>query len=224
MPCPPDRTLDALSDPIVRDLAARGRIRDFAASAVLHREGDPAESLFVILDGEIQGTVSDSQGREMVLHRYGPAEFVGEMALGAALGMAGCDRHRYSACARTAAVCAVIDRNPLDAALRTHPGILRRMIGILTLRHGDIVDSVRRLALVDVYGRVRQLLVNLEAAAGTADAPHAPRERLTHQDIANRVGASRDMVGRVLRDLLAGGYIAVDDRRFRILRPLPTRW
>ncbi|BAP87214.1 Crp/Fnr family transcriptional regulator [Burkholderiales bacterium GJ-E10] len=221
MPCPPERTLDALSDPIVRDLAARGRIRDFAASAVLHREGDPAESLFLILHGEIQGYVSDSQGREMVLHRYGPAEVVGEMALGAALGMAGCDRHRYSACARTAAVCAVIDRNPLDAALRAHPGILRRMIGILTLRHGDIVDSVRRLALVDVYGRVRQLLVNLEAAA---DAAHTPRERLTHQDIANQVGASRDMVGRVLRDLLAGGYIAVEDRQFRILRPLPTRW
>ncbi len=221
MPCPPEHALDALSDPIVRDLAARGRIRNFAASAILHREGDPAESLFLILNGEVQGYVSDSQGREMVLHRYRPTEVVGEMALGAALGMAGCDRHRYSACARTSAVCAVIDRNPLDAALRAHPGILRRMIGILTLRHGDIVDSVRRLALVDVYGRVRQLLVNLEAASG---AVQAPRERLTHQDIANQVGASRDMVGRVLRDLLAGGYIAVQDRQFRILRPLPTRW
>ncbi len=221
MSCSRKPSLAVPSDPIVRDLAARGRIRDFAAGAVLHREGEPAESLFVILDGEIQGYVSDSQGREMVLHRYGPTEVAGEMTLGAALGMAGCDHHRYSARARTAAVCAVIDRNPLDTALRAHPGILRRMIGVLTLRHGDIVDSVRRLALVDVYGRVRQLLVNLETSADTA---HTPRERLTHQDIANRVGASRDMVGRVLRDLLAGGYIAVEDRRFRILRPLPTRW
>ncbi len=220
MPRPPEPTLDAFSDPIVRALAAQGRIRDFPVGALVHREGDPAESLFLILGGEIQGYVSDSQGREMVLDRYGPAEVVGEMALGAALGMAGCDRHRYSACARTAAVCVVIDRNPLDAALRAHPGILRRMIGILTLRHGDIVDSVRRLALVDVYGRVRQLLIHLE----TAGATDPPRERLTHQDIANRVGASRDMVGRVLRDLLAGGYIAVEDRQFRILRTLPTRW
>ena len=49
-------------------------------------------------------------------------------------------------------------------------------------------------------------------------------ERLTQQEIADRVGASRDMIGKLMKDLVAGGYLAVEERTITILRKLPTGW
>jgi CRP/FNR family cyclic AMP-dependent transcriptional regulator len=81
--------------------------------------------------------------------------------------------------------------------------------------------SVRNLALLDVYGRVARLLLDLaEDKEGKLVIP----ERLTQQDIGDRVGASRDMVSRIFKDLVAGGYIRIDHKIITILRKPPERW
>jgi len=49
-------------------------------------------------------------------------------------------------------------------------------------------------------------------------------EKLTQQEIADRVGASRDMIGKLMKDLVAGGYLAIEDRTITILKKLPTGW
>ena len=81
--------------------------------------------------------------------------------------------------------------------------------------------NLKSLALSDVYGRLVRLL---NALAEPADGKQIVPEKLTQQDIADRVGASRDMIGKLMKDLISGGYLAVEDRTITILKKLPTGW
>ena len=81
--------------------------------------------------------------------------------------------------------------------------------------------NLKSLALSDVYGRLVRLLNTL---ARDTDGKQVVRERLTQQEIADRIGASRDMIGKLMKDLVAGGYLAVEDRTITILKKLPTGW
>jgi CRP/FNR family cyclic AMP-dependent transcriptional regulator len=151
----------------------------------------------------------------MLLGRYGPGEIVGEMAL---------DGKPRSASVRATEPVTVsrLGFAGLRSLTAARPelswGMIERLIG----RARAATLEVRNLALLDVYGRIARLLLELEAAA--AVRPGAARERLTQQEIANRVGASREMVGRILKDLLAGGYIAREGKRITVLRRPPARW
>ena len=85
----------------------------------------------------------------------------------------------------------------------------------------DLTENVRSLALMDVYGRVARLLLDL---AETREGRLVIEEQLTHRDIASRVGASREMISRIFSDLTAGGYVTKEDGRFIIVRKPPPRW
>ena len=85
-----------------------------------------------------------------------------------------------------------------------------------------IRDVLMRLALTDVYGRLVRLLNTL--AVPNPDGTSTVPEKLTQQAIAERVGASRDMIGKLFKDLVAGGYLAIEDRTITVLRKLPTGW
>ena len=82
-------------------------------------------------------------------------------------------------------------------------------------------DSVKNLALLDVYGRVARVLLSLAVESG---GKLVIREKITQQEIAERVGASRDMVSRIFRDLTTGGYISVENRIVTINKKPPARW
>ena len=80
------------------------------------------------------------------------------------------------------------------------------------------------MALLDVYGRLVALLEERRDEAGETGGGSTTLESITHQDIANRVGASREMVSRLLKDLEKGGYIELGIRRITLLKKLPSRW
>ena len=96
-------------------------------------------------------------------------------------------------------------------------------MGRLIRRARLATESARSVALIDVYGRLVRLLNQL---AGEADAQgeRALRERMTHQELAQHLACSREMVSRLLKDLETGGYIAVRERRLHLLKALPARW
>src|SRR5205823_2141153 len=102
-----------------------------------------------------------------------------------------------------------------------NPEFALHLICHLMRRTRRLTESVRSLALLDVYGRVAHVLLDL---ARDVDGRLVITERLTQQDIANRVGASREMVSRILRDLDRGGYIRQEEGRIIIDRPPPARW
>jgi CRP/FNR family cyclic AMP-dependent transcriptional regulator len=206
--------LQAIPDLFVRELASLGRLRSYPKNTVFITEGDSSDSVFVILAGRVKVFLSDTEGHEMILDTQGPGEYVGEMAL---------DGKPRSASVMTMepTTFAVVARDPIREAIRRNPDFALDMISKIIDRARLATSSVRDLALLDVYGRVARLLLNMAVEAnGKLEIP----EKLTQQEIAERVGASRDMVSRIFRDLTAGGYITVESRHITINKKPPARW
>ena len=115
----------------------------------------------------------------------------------------------------------MIGREPVRDAIRQNPDFALDMISRIIDRARIATSSVKDLALLDVYGRVARLLLNMSVER---DGKLTIPEKLTQQEIAERVGASRDMVSRIFRDLTAGGYITVENRFITINKKPPARW
>jgi CRP/FNR family cyclic AMP-dependent transcriptional regulator len=205
----------AIADPMVRELAHRGSVRNFPKNTVITNEGDRGESMFVILSGKVKVYVSDDDGREMILDIYGAGDYVGEMAL---------DGRPRSASVMTleSTTCSVVTRDALKEAVASSPDFAMKLVDTLIERARIATDNVKNLALMDVYGRVARLLLSL--AKEQPDGKLVVPERMTQQDIADRVGASRDMISRIFKDLTIGGYVTVIDRVITINRKPPARW
>ena len=207
--------LTPLQPETLRAIASTGVIRTFPKNTVLINEGDVGDALYVILSGRVKVFASNEAGREFVIDFHGPGEYVGEMTL---------DGEPRSASVITVeqTACAVVNRAHFRDFILAHPDFALHLIERLIHRVRVTTGNLKSLALSDVYGRMSRLLNTLAEPAdgGKLVVP----EKLTQQDIADRVGASRDMIGKLMKDLTAGGYLHVEDRTITILRKLPTGW
>jgi CRP/FNR family cyclic AMP-dependent transcriptional regulator len=198
----------------LRAIAASGVVRAFPRNAVLINEGDVGDALYVVLTGRVKVFSSNDAGREFVIDFHGPGEYVGEMSLDGAPRSA-------SVITVEPTTCAVVNRAHFRDFILAHPDFALHLIERLIHRVRTTTGNLKSLALSDVYGRMARLL---NALARPVDGRMVVPEKLTQQDIADRVGASRDMIGKLMKDLTAGGYLAVEDRTITILRKLPTGW
>ena len=205
---------DALDDSLLREIAARGGVRRYPAQAVLVTEEDRSDALFIILAGRVKVYGSGDDGREVVYATQGVGEYLGEMTL---------DGGPRSASVMTLepTTCAVVSGPEVRDFLATHPDFALHLVKKLIALVRSSTEHVKSLALDDVYGRIARMLRGL---AREEDGVQVLPEKLTQQDIAKRVGASREMVSRVLKTLLEGGYIEIRDGRIALLKPLPAGW
>jgi len=198
----------------LRALADKAVTRTFPKNMILINEGDLTDSLYVILAGKVKVYLGDESGKELLLDIKGPGEYFGEMVL---------DDGPRSASVMTAepSQLAVISRSDFKSFLREHPDtalhVIRNLIGMAR----GLNENVKSLAMLDVYGRVSRMLLDLAIEEeGTLVIPG----KLTQKDMASRVGASREMINRILRDLTTGGYIKVEAGRITIKKTPPNRW
>ena len=203
-----------LTQDTLRAIAATGVVRQFPKNAVLINEGEHADSLFIVLAGKVKVYASNEAGKEVVIDFHGPGEYVGEMSL---------DGSPRSASVMTVepTTCAVVSRANFREFVLAHPDFALHLIEMLIRRVRHTTESVKSLALSDVYGRLVRLLLSL---AVERDGRLVVPEKLTQQDIAERVGASRDMISRLMKDLVGGGYLAIEERTITILRKPPPGW
>jgi CRP/FNR family cyclic AMP-dependent transcriptional regulator len=203
-----------LQDETLRSIATSGVVRTFPRNTVLINEGDVGDALYVILSGRVKVFSSNEAGREFVIDFHGPGEYIGEMTL---------DGAPRSASVMTVepTTCAVVNRAQFRDFILVHPDFAMHLIDRLIHRLRVTTGNLKSLALSDVYGRLVRLL---NALAQDVDGRQVVPEKLTQQDIADRVGASRDMIGKLMKDLVAGGYLAVEERTIVILKKLPTGW
>ena len=206
--------LTPLKDETLRSIAASGVIRTFPRNTVLINEGDVGDALYVLLSGRVKVYSSNEAGREFIIDFHGPGEYVGEMSL---------DGAPRSASVMTVepTTCAVVNRAQFRDFVLAHPDFAMHLIERLIHRVRVTTGNLKSLALSDVYGRLVRLL---NALARDVDGKLVVPEKLTQQDIADRVGASRDMIGKLMKDLIAGGYLAVEERTITIVKKLPTGW
>lgn len=196
-------------------VASYGTSRTYAKNTILVSEGDPSEMFYLILKGQVKVFISDEKGKELLLNLQGPGEYFGEIAI--------IDKAPRSASVMTMEACeiAVVSKQGFERCIAEHPELAMVLIRNLVKCVRSLTDQVKGLALLDVYGRIAHTLTGL---AKEQLGEQVIEQRLTHQDIANMVGASREMVSRILKDLSTGGYIRIEDRKIIIAKPFPASW
>src|SRR5690348_9502546 len=188
----PEDQLRALTTLVSRRSAPRG--------TTIMAGGDATDSLYIVLSGRLKVMMSDSDGKEVILTILGPGEFFGEMGL--------IDDEPRSASVVSIEPCELLSITKRDfkrclaenfeMAMAVMRGLVKR------LREAD--RKIGSLALLDVYGRVARLLPDM---AENVNGEKMVTRRLSKQDIAKMVGASREMVTKVMKDLQTSGYIEV---------------
>ncbi len=202
----------------LRALAERGETRRYRKGTLLIQEGDAGETLYIILGGRLRAFSSGDNDREITYGVYGAGEYIGEMSLDG--GPRSASVITLEACS-----CAVVGRRTLERFIAERPEFAFELLAKVIRRARAATLTARQLALNDVYGRLKALLVSLPVAVAVPD-PGTPRlaERLTHLEMAHRLGCSREMVSRLMKDLERGGYLQVQDQHFVLLKALPQRW
>jgi CRP/FNR family transcriptional regulator, cyclic AMP receptor protein len=213
-PAANDELIAALG-PSVRALALRGHLRNYRKNTIVVSEGDAGDTMFVVLRGSVKAFSTDQNGREITYGTIQAGDYFGEMSL---------DGGPRSASVMTLepTVCSVVHRTAVREHLADEPQFALELVAQVIRRARQATETARSIALLDVYGRV---VAQLESVGGPGkpDAPVliAP---ITHQSIASRVGASREMVSRLLKDLEKGGYVELGVKKITLRKKLPARW
>ena len=199
----------------LRSLAARGVPRSYRKGTLIIEEGSHGDTLYLLLRGKVRAFSSDARGREVTYGVYGAGDYFGEMSLDGGPRAA-------NVIADSACVCIVLTRQSLHEHIAAEPAFAFELIGRVIRRARLATQSARSMALLDVYGRVVQLLDSL--AVKQADGTRVIAERLTHAEIAARVGCSREMVSRLLKDMVTGGYVVEAKGCWEMRALFPARW
>lgn len=199
---------------VLMALAKDGHQRRYRKRAQIISEDDLGASLFILMEGAVRIFSKDEQDRELDFGVLEAGAIFGEMALEGGTRTATVEA--VSAC-----LCAEIPYSTLKTRLAQNPEFAFFLISTLIGRSRSAVESAKNMALKTVYQRVVELLER--ESVEESGVVLIPR-KMSQQDLANLVGASRDMVSKIFKDLVAGGYIAVNQKQIVILRHLPKRW
>ena len=189
--------------------------RSFKKNTIIINEGDEASTFFIIITGAIKVFLSNKEGKEIIINAQGPGDHFGELAL-----LDGAPRSA-SVITTEKSTIGVISKEDFHHVLSRNTDLALNLIRELTRRVRFLSDNVRTLALMDVYGRVAKVLLGM---AQEEDGKMVINNRPTQQDIANHIGASREMVARILKDLSTGNYITIDGKRLIINDKLPDAY
>jgi CRP/FNR family cyclic AMP-dependent transcriptional regulator len=210
-PSADDRLPKALLDAI----AQRGGTRAYPANAILINEGDSTDSLYIVVSGRVKVYSSADDGRTIVLYEHGPGEYFGELSLDGA-------ERSVSVMTLEPTQCRLVQGADLKQFMNEQPDFALHLTHKLIRMVRRLTEQVKSLALQDMYGRVARVLTEMSEAEG---GQRVVRQRLTQQDIADRIGSSREMVNRIMKELTTGGYVAVrEDKQLVLCKKLPAAW
>ena len=202
---------DLLDEEELRALSEHATEQTYQKNVVVVNEGDQSNTIFVILSGRVKVFLRNAEGREMVINTLGPREYFGELVMdeGArSASIATLETSRFM----------IVTKKDFKGLVVSNPDFALKLINRLMQRVRALTDNIRSLALLDVYGRVARLLLDM---AIEQDGRLVVPEKLTQQDIAERVGSSREMISRIFKDLVFGGYISIENKQITINRDLP---
>ena len=203
-----------LCDDKCKELLKTARKKTFPKNSILCNEGDISDSLYVIISGKVKVTINDEEGKEVILSILGPGEYFGEMSL------LDSEPRSASVITKEPTEVLIISKHDFTNVFSANTVTTNLMKGLIQ-RLREANKKIESLALLDVYGRIARLLNQLSR---TINDKTVIEERLTHQEIANMIGSSREMVSIILKELTNGGYITVDKKRITINKKLPYAW
>ena len=201
--------LASLSEEQLQTLAASTVRRNFPKGRTIVAEGDPSQALYILLSGRAKVQRADAEGKEVILAVLGPGEFFGEMSL--------IDDEPRSASVITLEPCdfLAIGKESFTQMMSQSSEVCMAVLRGMVLRLREADRKIETLALLDVYGRVARVLLDFSE---DIDGEKVVRTKLPRQEIAKMIGASREMVSRVMKGLEIDGYIVPLDKGRLALR------
>lgn len=206
----------SIPDEHLKEIQKLTTIRSFKKNTFIVTQGDDSQSLYLVLSGHLKVIVNDEDsGKEIILKFLHHNDYFGELAL-------------FDSAPRSASVLTLeetqvvlLPAGHFMAYLNKHPQIALSILPSLASRTRMLSEHIYKLASLDTYGRVADLLRDQakKDAAGIYKTP-----KMTHQDIANAVGASREMVTKILKELKVGKYIDIVNKQIIVNRDLPKYW
>jgi CRP/FNR family cyclic AMP-dependent transcriptional regulator len=217
-PIPSDPSADAAAawSPSLQRLAARGVVKRFRSGTQFITEGEPGDTLYIVLEGRLRTFSECADGREVRYAEYGPGDYVGEMSLDGGLRAA-------NVATLTPCRLAMVTRATLQAHLAEEPAFAFELLAKAIRRARAATVGLREIALNDVYGRLKRRLD--EKAGPDPGGGRVIAAPPSHATLAASIGCTRSMVSRVLKDLERGGWLVVVPRGgWRLPRELPAKW
>ena len=192
----------AIADSVVK--------RRFRRGELVVEQGRKSNALFILLNGRARVLTSDARGREVILAVLESGDYVGEMSL--------IDNEPHSATVRAEIQTdmLVLQRSDFARCLPENSTLSYAILRGLVKRLRNADRQIESLALLDVYGRVARTL--LDMAETDAEGVRIIRHKVSRQDMAKVVGASREMVSRVMKDLEERGVIETQDNGFVVIK------
>lgn len=193
----------------LRSLANMMSRKSAPKNRTIIKAGDPTDSLYIVIAGRTKVQMSDDEGKEVILSVLGPGDFFGEMGLldGAPRAASVVTLEQSEFVSLSKEDFHKLLRENFEMAMVIMRGLVKR------LREAD--RKIESLALLDVYGRVARVLLEF---AEDVDGRKVIKGKLPRQDIAKMIGASREMVSRVMKGLETEGFIEVEPGGAMVLR------
>jgi CRP/FNR family transcriptional regulator, cyclic AMP receptor protein len=201
--------------PLLKKLIGLSPKRLYPKHALIIQEGDVSDTVYILLKGRVRAYSIGLDAKEITFADYRAVELFGEMSL---------DGQPRSASVQAieACECSVVSRALLQEFLNLEPQFAFELIDKVISRARQATDSTRNLALLDVYGRLK---VFLETEPSIRTGPRRElMHRYTHQEIATRLGASREMISKLLKDLEHGGYLSLEESSKISFEHIPSRY
>ena len=198
--------------PALREFIARAHKKSYPSKHNIIHAGDEPHSLYLILEGSVSVLLEDEEGREIVLAYLNPGDFFGEMGL------------FEQASVRTAAVrtraptlVAEIDYANFRKLAHEQPEVMFEIAGQLSARLRDTTRRVGDLAFLDVAGRIAHTLSDLCRQPDAQPHPRGAQVRISRQELARIAGCSREMAGRVLKQMEEDGLVICQGRNIVVV-------
>lgn len=212
LPAPPQFEASELDT-----LIAMGVQRSYRRGALILNEGESGDSMYFLLKGRVRVYGSAATGKEITYGTIEAGEYFGEMALDG--GSRSATVEALEPC-----ICSVVSNPHVLAFMQDHCNFGIQLLHTLIERARSATTAARDMALLDVYARLSQTLSRLAVPDPTHAEQRIIQSPVTHAELAAFVGASREMVSKLMKDLERGGYIQIDNRRITLLKKLPARW
>ena len=204
----------SLSEERLATLAKMGDLRAYQKGEILITEGDASDALYILVSGQLKVFTRDKTGREVVYNMLDPGEMFGEMFLDGG-------KRSASVKATVQCQCIVLDESKISGLIKRYPDFAECLVQMLIGRLRRATNMIKGLVLNDVYGRTTALLNRHAVLEGKV---RVVPQSLTQQEIADRVGATREMINHVIGELIKAGYLSRDEkRRLVFTKELPTR-
>lgn len=207
--------LSKLSDDMLVKLAERAKPIKFQKQSTIIMEGDTTSSLYIILSGKVRIFGSDDKSKELTLMIQEAGSYFGEIAL------LSDEPRSASVVALENTTCAVISKTDFINWLMQHPEVAIMLLGVLSNKIRQLTEKAKQMALSNVYERIIIALQEMAEVDGEVRVIH---NKPSQEDLAKMIGSSREMVNKVMQELIKGGYVTIREKDLIINKKLPASW